>query len=84
MSSPIIDTPHDVKTRLLNAVIMFNDGISSHRVRVIGVGNTDPDTDRVYMHLASIEKFRQQRNGKVPVQFCGWYDIENLDFVPAS
>lgn len=25
-----------------------------------------------YAHLASTTRFRQQRNGKVPVQICDW------------
>lgn len=34
---------------------------------VIGVGVTDAD-GFVFLHLASTTRFRQQRNGKVPVQ----------------
>jgi len=76
----VIDTPKEIKARLMDAVIMFNDGISTNRVKVIGVGNTDDDTDRVYLHLSSLEKFRQQRNGKVPYQYCGWYDVNEFTF----
>lgn len=35
--------------------------------KVVGVGVTDAD-GFVYLHLASTTRFRQQRNGKVPVQ----------------
>lgn len=37
--------------------------------KVVGVGVTDAD-GFVYLHLASTTRFRQQRNGKVPVQMC--------------
>lgn len=36
---------------------------------VTGVGVTDAD-GFVYLHLASTTRFRQQRNGKVPVQIA--------------
>lgn len=35
--------------------------------KVVGVGATDAD-GFVFLHLASTTRFRQQRNGKVPVQ----------------
>lgn len=76
----VIDTPKEIKARLMDAVVMFNDGVSTHRAQIVGVGNMDDDTDRVYLHISSLEKFRQQKNGKNPHQYCGWYDIDALTF----
>lgn len=39
--------------------------------KVIGVGVTDAD-GFTFLHLASTTRFRQQRNGKVPVQMGEW------------
>jgi len=76
----VINTPAELKNRLLDAVIMFNDGISTNKARIINVGNMDDDGNLVYLHVSSLEKFRQQKNGKNPVQYCGWYDIDELKF----
>ena len=77
----VIDTPASEKARLLDATVLFNDGLSVQKARIVGVGNTDDDTDRVYLHIASLEKFRPQKNGNVPVQWCGWYDLTELKFL---
>lgn len=76
----IIDTPKEIKARLLDAVILFNDGVSVTRARIVGVGVTDDDTDRVYLHISSLEKFRQQRNGKNPLQYGIWKDPAEIKF----
>lgn len=76
----IINTPAELKASLMDAVIMFDDGVSTNKARIVGVGNTDADTNRVFLHISSLEKFRQQKNGKNPVQYCDWYDIEELKF----
>lgn len=76
----IVSTPAETKTRLMDAVVMFNDGVSVQRAQIVGVGCMDDDADRVYLHISSLEKFRQQKNGKNPVQWCGWYDIEAIQF----
>lgn len=39
--------------------------------RIINVGVTDAD-GFIHLHLASTTRFRQQRNGKSPVQSCQW------------
>ena len=39
---------------------------------IVNVGFVDNDTGKVYCHLASTTRFRQQRNGKVPVQIGDW------------
>ena len=44
--------------------------------RVLGVGTEHEG--KVFLHLASTTRFRQQRNGKVPVQMADWLDIEAL------
>ena len=44
--------------------------------RILGIG-TQADGN-VYLHLASTTRFRQQRNGKVPVQMADWLPIELL------
>lgn len=41
--------------------------------RVLARGAED-DEGRVYMHLASTTRFRQQKNGQVPVQIADWID----------
>jgi len=44
--------------------------IAGARWKVLAVGCKEGDA--VYVHLASEEKFVVQRNGKRPVQACGW------------
>lgn len=39
--------------------------------RVVGVGATDAD-GFIYMHLASTTRFRDQKNGRSPVQAADW------------
>lgn len=39
--------------------------------RVLGIGVTNDD-GKTYLHLASTTRFRQQKNGKVPVQIGHW------------
>ncbi|MCP1674319.1 hypothetical protein J2T57_001421 [Natronocella acetinitrilica] len=41
--------------------------------RVLGVG-AEVD-DQVYLHLASTTEFREQRNGRVPLQHADFYPI---------
>lgn len=45
--------------------------------RVISVGASRDQ--KTYCHLASTTRFRQQRNGKVPLQMCDWIDDAALD-----
>ena len=33
---------------------------------------------KTYLHLASTTRFRQQKNGAVPVQMADWIDSETL------
>ena len=51
------------RTDLLDRTAAFDNDVW----KVIGVGVTDAD-GFVFLHLASTTRFRQQRNGKVPVQ----------------
>lgn len=44
--------------------------------RVIGVG-VERD-GKVHVHLASTTRYREQRNGKNPVQIGDWIDVEKL------
>ena len=45
--------------------------------KVIGVGaQTEANT---YCHLASTTRFRQQKNGKNPIQICDWIDTAVLN-----
>lgn len=48
--------------------------------RVLGQGaiNTSADAyaaDLVYVHLASITRFREQRNGRNPIQIGDWVPV---------
>lgn len=43
--------------------------------RVLGVGIVNNDAGTVYLHLASTTRFRQQRNGKIPVQMADWFPL---------
>ena len=42
---------------------------------VIGLGVTRED-GKVFAHLSSTTKFRQQKNGRVPVQICDWINLD--------
>ncbi|UOF79759.1 N-6 DNA methylase [Caudoviricetes sp.] len=42
--------------------------------RVVNVG-FEAD-GKIYLHLASTTRFRQQRNGQCPVQIADWFSIE--------
>lgn len=44
--------------------------------KVIGVGITNPDNGKVYLHLAHTTKGAAQRNGFRPLQACDWVDIK--------
>ncbi len=45
--------------------------VDGDKWRIVGVGATN-DEGKTYLHLASITRFRQQRNGLVPVQKGDW------------
>ena len=38
--------------------------------RILSLGVEDGD--RRFAHLASTTRYRQQRNGRVPIQICDW------------
>lgn len=44
--------------------------------QVIGTGVTRED-GKTYCHLASTTQFRQQRNGRNPVQMADWVDLRD-------
>lgn len=50
-----------------------------YKIQAIGVERED---GMVYAHLASTSEFRQQRNGKVPVQICYFFTKEQLGMEP--
>ncbi len=45
---------------------------AGHAWRVIGVGAER--NGNTFCHLANLYHFRQQKNGRVPVQICDWVD----------
>lgn len=42
--------------------------------KVVGVGAVNEDR-QVYLHLASLTRFRQQKNGNSPVQMAEWFPL---------
>jgi len=56
-------TAQTKRTNLLDRTAAFDGDVW----KVIGVGVTDAD-GFVFLHLASTTRFRQQKNGKVPMQ----------------
>lgn len=44
--------------------------------RVVNTGATRDG--KTYVHLASTTRFRQQKNGKNPIQMCDWIDEKLL------
>lgn len=44
---------------------------------IINVGFTVDG--KIYLHLSSTTRFRQQRNGKCPVQAADWFDLEEIE-----
>lgn len=75
----IENTSATVKSALLDRVVLLNS--STEPAKIINVGNYCPEEDTIYLHLASTTQFRQQRNGKNPVQYCGWFYVPHLEFV---
>ena len=45
--------------------------------RVVGIGLEREGA--TFLHLASTTRFRQQRNGAVPVQTTGWFTAEGIE-----
>lgn len=41
---------------------------------IIGKGVTRED-GKTYCHIASKTRFRQQKNGKNPIQMCDWIEL---------
>lgn len=37
---------------------------------------------KVYLHLSSTTRFREQRNGKCPIQICDWVPVDRVAFEP--
>lgn len=72
----VVDLSRAEKAALMDKVVMADNG--THPMQIIGVGCYCPADDAVYLHLASTTKFHQQRNGKNPVQHCGWYDRQSI------
>ena len=44
--------------------------------RILGTGAIEGD--RQYLHLASMTRFTEKRNGRCPVQMCAWIDLNDL------
>ena len=74
----IENTSFAVKAALIDRVVLTDSG--THPMKIIGVGNYCPEEDTIYLHLSSTTKFRQQRNGAVPIQYCGWFYVPHLEF----
>jgi hypothetical protein len=53
-------------------MVMITIQIDGDTWRIIGEGATRDG--KTYCHLASTTRFRQQRNGRVPVQMADWVD----------
>ena len=51
--------------------------------RVVGIGVTDADGFTAF-HLASTTRFRQQRNGRNPVQIFQWLHADILEACATS
>ncbi len=43
---------------------------------VAGIGAIDREAGKIWVHLSSTTRFRQQKNGKVPVQMLDQLPIE--------
>lgn len=63
------------KTTLIDKIVALDGDIW----RIVGVGVTDAD-GFIYLQLASTTRFRQQRNGKSPVQIAGFFHPHIIDF----
>lgn len=51
--------------------------------RVIGIGATN-DKGKTYVHLASMTRSRQQKNGCCPIQMGDWIDSALITVAPAN
>ena len=67
----VVELSREAKAQLMDKVLLADSG--THKMKIIGVGTYCPAEDTIFLHLASTTKFRAQRNGKVPVQYGGWY-----------
>jgi hypothetical protein len=43
---------------------------------IAGIGATDEESQKIWVHLSSTTRFRQQKNGKVPVQMLDQLPID--------
>lgn len=48
--------------------------------RIVGVGTVRDG--KVYLHLASTTRFRQQRNGPNPIQMADWIPVDLIQDQP--
>lgn len=76
--STIENTSDTVKAALLDRIVLLDN--ATNPCRIVNVGGYCPEEDTIYLHLASTTQFRQQRNGKNPVQYCGWFYVPHLEF----
>lgn len=51
---------------------------------VVSAGAVDNSTRTIYVHLRSTTRFRQQRNGKCPVQIADWLPVSLFDDAAAA
>jgi hypothetical protein len=72
-------TNHPKPNHLLEQVFAFD----NDTWRVIGIGVTDADGFTAF-HLASTTRFRQQRNGFIPVQRLEWLHQDMLQACAVS
>lgn len=73
-------TPQDVKAGLLDRICL----IDQDRMKIVAVGGSCPEDGTIYLHMASTTRFRKQKNGDYPVQYCGWFYRDHLTIEPQN
>jgi hypothetical protein len=68
----VVEVTREAKAQLIDKVVMRDGG--KHPMKIVAVGNYCPAEDTIYLHLSSTTKVVcHGRNGKIPVQYCGWF-----------
>lgn len=52
--------------------------IDGDQWRILGVGTELKDGSHIFLHLASKTRFREQRNGRCPIQMAAWIKMDDL------
>lgn len=74
----IIATSAAVKASLMDRIALMDCG--THEMKIIGVGNSCPAEDTIYLHLSSMKQRHGAKNGGHPVQYCGWFYLPHMKF----